>query len=220
MTPRSWRGGGCDNILLGGGFGDPHPGPPCPKPPISVTGRCRERGNVQSWRLRISEVIRRGWVGPRGALVQTARAILCSWTVHPAVLALAVGREILGGKTRTGAGLSPGAASMWFCSSLIHYWPFLNIHSVFSCGFHVFLPMLPFLAEPQLLLISLLLFPGPQAGCEAARGTDVDGRRVGTRQPCRDPAAMLTLPLPLPRARGQRRQKNSLAGTKGWGDLP
>lgn len=145
-------------------------------------------------------------MGPRRALVQAVRTILCPWTVHIGA-DLGHGGEILGGKTRTGAGLRPGTASMWFRSSLIHYWHFLNIHSIFSCGFRVFLPTPPSLAEPQLLLISLLLFPGPQAGCEAARGMDPDGRRVGTRQPCRDPTVMLTLPLPLPRAGGQRRQK-------------
>lgn len=158
----------------------------------------------------------RGWLGPQRAAVQAVRTIWCPWLV----LTLAMGRETLGGKTWTGAGLRPSAASMWFRSSLIHYWHFLNIHSIFSCGFRVFHPTLPSLAEPQLLLISLLLFPGPQAGCEAARGTDPDGRRGGTRQPCRDPTVMLTLPLPLPRADGQRLQKNSLAGTKGWGDVP
>lgn len=83
--------------------------------------------------------------------------------MSPSVLSLATGREILGGKTQTGAGLRPGAASMWFRSSLIHYWHFLNIHSIFSCGFRVFLPTLPSLAEPQLLLISLLSFSqGPR----------------------------------------------------------
>lgn len=135
---------------------------------------------------------------------------------------------------------------MRFCSPLIHYQRFLNIYSNFSCGFYVLRrvpsvrpPFLFALAEPQLPLISLLLSPGPEAGCEAARGGDTDGRmdgrirvllamrrRVGVHRPLCGPAMTLTLPHPAPAARDCQKnptkpnQKPPEAGMKGWGDAP